>query len=512
MSHLHRLAGNDDFFLLAESPDQPMHYVALFVLRPEVSPDPQLTLAPELGNADGQGVPQIGLQELSEFLSARLHLLPALRWRIKRVPMGLAHPVAFDDPDFQLSRHLDAVTLPAPGGPAELNALVEALSEQPLDRSRPLWRLTLASGLQGGSQALLLQVHHALMDGVAMTNALPVLFAESVRSSRAASSHAASPRATKAAEGGGSGREPSGFRLLVGAIGAGMRNNVRFPKLMLRSMRGGAKVKARQKAGAVKLPAPGPDTPACLINCPPGPGRRFARAYLPLADVKAVKNAAGSTVNDVALALCAGALRDYLEARGQLPQKSLIGAIPVGIDLADRSRRHGNRWSGLATTLATDVADPWQRLLRITEVTRESKLQLNLLGVTMFEDWIDFFPPFLAGTAIRKERRDAADPNHVRFNLSLSNLRGPAEPLALVVPSGRWQVAEIFLTAVPANRQGLSIICMDVGDQLVFGIFAMAASVPDPGELVAGLQRALAELLGAIERLPPAPAPEPAVT
>lgn len=481
MSRLHRLGGNDDFFLLAEADGQPMHYLAMVVLRPEP------------GNGGTSAGGSISLEELTEYLSVRIHLFPALRWRIKPVPLGLAHPVAFDDPDFDLSRHLDAVTLPAPGGPAQLDALVEARSEQPLDRSRPLWRITLANGLEGGYQAILFQVHHALMDGLAVTNAFSVLFSETPAASAGAAE--AAPR-----------REPGGFRLFLGGMAAGIGNNFRLPKLLWRSMRGGAKVKARQKTAAVAIPTPGPDTPACVINCPPGPGRRFARAYLPLADIKAVKEAAGTTVNDVALALCAGALRDYLEVRGQLPLKPLVGALPVAVDPADR-RRHGNRWTGLSTTLATDIADPWQRLLRISEVTQESKIQLALLGVTLFEDWMNVLPPFVAASAVRKERRDAADPNHVRFNLSLSNLRGPAQPLALAVASGRWQVKELFITAVPANRQGLSILCLDLADELTFGIFAMAESVPDPTELVSGLHRALGELVQSMQSWPPARVP-----
>ncbi|MGH9127367.1 MAG: wax ester/triacylglycerol synthase family O-acyltransferase [Acidimicrobiales bacterium] len=484
MRRLHRLGGNDDFFLLAEADGQPMHYLAIVVLSPE----------PGKGGAPA-GV-NISLEELTEYLSARIHLFPALRWRIKQVPLGLAHPVAFDDPDFDLSRHLDAVTLPAPGGPAQLDALVEARSEQPLDRSRPLWRITLANGLQDGHQAILFQVHHALMDGLAVTNLVSVLFGETPAASIGPAG----------AAGARPGREPGGFRLFLGGMAAGIRNNFRFPKLLWRSMRGGAKVKARQKTGAVTIPTPGPDTPACVINCPQGPGRRFARAYLPLADIKAIKDAAGTTVNDVALALCAGALRDYLEVRGQLPLKPLVGALPVAVDPAD-SRRHGNRWTGLSTTLATDIADPWQRLQRISEVTQESKIQLALMGVTLFEDWMNVLPPFVTASAVRKERRDAADPNHVRFNLSLSNLRGPAEPLALAVPSGRWQVTELFITAVPANRQGLSILCLDLADELTFGIFAMAESVPDPAELVSGLHRALGELVHSMQSRPPARVP-----
>lgn len=477
MSRLHRLTGNDSFFLLGETPDQPMHYVTLLSLGPEERP--------------GRTPAQLSLDELSDFLSDRLQLVPALRWRIKPVPMGLGHPVAFDDPDFDLTHHIAQASVADPGGRAELDALVARLAEWPLDRSRPLWRLALVSGLAGGGQALLLQVHHALMDGAATLNVASVLFSESTPA----------PPAEPAAR---PGREPGGLRLLAGAIGSGIRRNFRFPGLLWRSVRGGLRVRARQKAGAIRIPLPGRDTPACIVNCPPGRGRRFARGYLPLADVKAVKDAAGATVNDVALALCAGALRDYLEARGRLPQRSLVAAIPVGIDTADHSRRSGNRWSGLATTLATDVADPWERLGRITAVTRESKHQLGLIGVTLLEQWVDFFPPFLAASAVAKERRDAADPDHVRFNLALSNLRRPGEPLVISVPAGRWQIDEVFFTAVPANRQGLSIVCMDQGDQLTFGVFSTADAMDDPTEFVTGLRRALAELVKAMEALPAA--------
>jgi hypothetical protein len=116
VSRLHRLRGNDDFFLLAEAPGQPMHYLSLCILRPAPDDD---------GSPAGR---ETSMEELIDYLGARLHLIPALRWRIKPVPMGLAHPVAFEDPDFDLARHLDVVTLQAPGGPAQLDALVEACS------------------------------------------------------------------------------------------------------------------------------------------------------------------------------------------------------------------------------------------------------------------------------------------------------------------------------------------------------------------------------------------------
>src|SRR5918912_2056228 len=154
-----RLSGLDAGFLSLETSEQPMQITVLGLL---------------CARTGGS----LTLEDLHRHLAARLDQLPALRWRVVPVPLGVAHPVVVEDTRFDLREHLCHAVLPEPGGPEELNAVCAQLVSQCLDRSRPLWRATLIDGLAGGRQALMLEIHHALMDGIAVRTTLARIFSE----------------------------------------------------------------------------------------------------------------------------------------------------------------------------------------------------------------------------------------------------------------------------------------------------------------------------------------------
>ena len=482
---MHRLSGQDSGFLSLEFPDQPMHTVTIALLRPAGAEGAQAGAEGAQAGAEGaQAGVAATLEELRDHLARRLHLVPSLRWRIKRVPLGLAHPVAFVDPDFDLGHHLAAVTLPAPGGPDQLDRLVAELAEQHLDRSQPLWRLTLVSGLEDGRQALAFQAHHCLMDGMALFNALSAIFSDE--------DPAGPPAPTRE-------REPGRLRLLAGAVGTHARTLVRLPGLTRRSLRSYRAGRDHQAQSTVKVPTPGVDTPACSINGPVTRQRRFSTVVLPLADVLAVKRAAGVTVNDVALALCGGAMRRYLEARNDVPDRPLVASVPVGLATHGNARRtSGNEWAIMATSLGTDIAEPWERLLTVSRACKASKELLGVVGRGLLRDWVQVIPPCVGEAGIRRERGQAAThPGKVMFNVTVSNLRGPATPWVLPLPGRRAVVTEAFCTGPPTDGLGVVFVLSDHGDRLAFGITTVAESVDDPRELAGGLRLSLAELLQA---------------
>lgn len=477
---MHRLSGEDDGFLHSELPGQPMHGMALLLLS---APRP------------------ISVDNLRAHVASRLPFVPALSWRFKPVPLGLHHPLAFTDPAFRLEDHVTGTRLPAPGSAADLDALVATLGAAPLDRSRPLWDLTLVDGLDDGRQGLVLRFHHALMDGGAAYQVMGTLFSRS-------EPPGAAPATGKPE------RAPGIVRLVAGGLSAHVRSAVRLPSLLGRSIKGSQALKARQAASTITLPVPGKDAPRCLLNEGVSGERRFARVCLPLAEVLEVKAAAGVTVNEVAIALCAGALRRYLEARDALPARPLVANVPMGLDAPGAPPRlAGNQWTLLATTLATDVADPWERLLTIGQVTKESKDRLGILGRELLRDWVDPIPPMLGERLVRKEHDAAlADPAKVGCNVTVSNLRGPRAPLSFQAPGGQVTVEEVYLAGPPANRLGAVFTLSDQpSGQLTFAVFTVADSVPDPAELAAGLHGSLTELLqfareGRSQDFPAAPA------
>src|SRR5207244_622685 len=244
--------GQLEGFRVLELPEQPMQTVVLALLRP----------GPE-GPVQVEGV--------QRHMAARLHELPAFRWRVVPVPLGLSHPLFVEDPDFDLARHVRHAVLPEPGGEGELDALCARLAEQRLDRGRPLWRVTLVDGLASGRQAIVLEIHHALMAGFAPLATLARIFPASgdpagdpdgsPDGSPAGGRDGQPGDARHPAPGDGwrPGRVPGGVRLVAGAVGHQARVLVRLPGLVTATRRGAAAVRRRRSEAAVTAPDAGVD-------------------------------------------------------------------------------------------------------------------------------------------------------------------------------------------------------------------------------------------------------------
>lgn len=462
-----RLGGLDAGFLSLEMSEQPMHCIALGMLRA------------------GIGGP-LSLDDLRRHLAARLDQLPAFRWRVVPVPLSLANPVFVEDPHFDLGDHLCRAVLPEPGGPAELGAACARLASKRLDRGRPLWRITLIDGLADGRQAMVLEIHHALMDGFVTRTTLARIFSGEQRTASAPSWQPCPM--------------PGPVRLVTGALAHDVRALAGLPELVGRTRRATVAVRRRRADATVRVPRAGVDPPLSAINEGFTPERRFARAALPLDDVLTVKDVAGVTVNDVALTLVGGALRGYLHARGALPDRPLVASVPVAMDEpGDTPRVVGNRFTRLITSLATDVADPWERLQRISEVTAEAKACLDIEGRELMVDWLEYFPPMLVGPLARRGQAVRRRPGKRRVglgaNVVVSNLRGPSVPWQL----GSTVVEEMYLVGPPSSGIGVNFALWDYAGRLLFGILSFADSVEDPDELAVRLSQCLEELVAAAE-------------
>ncbi len=231
---MHTLSGLDALYLSLEISEQPMQIIALGLLR-----------------AGTGGT--ISLADLRRHLAARLDQLPALRCRVVAVPLGLAHPVLVEDLRFDLGDHLCHMVLPAPGTSEQLDTACARLASQPLDRGRPLWRITLIiDGLSDGRQATVLEVHHALMDGFAIRTTLVRIFS--------AEEPAAGPAPWQP------GRMPGPLSLIAGGAAQGARALARLPELVGRTRRTSVAVRQRRAAAAVTAPTAGVDTPPSAIN------------------------------------------------------------------------------------------------------------------------------------------------------------------------------------------------------------------------------------------------------
>ena len=463
---MQRLTGLDATFLYLETPSSHMHVAGLMILDPSSA-------------AGG-----VTLEKVKEVYGARLHLALPFRRRLVEVPFGLHHPLWIEDPDFDIDYHIRATALPAPGGPEQLATLVGRLSAIPLDRSRPLWEVWVIEGLADGNIAVLTKVHHAAIDGasgneltVALLDLTPEI-AEHVPDEEWVPD-----------------RIPSDVELLSYAGSSLARQPVRVAKALGKTAGAALALRRRNREVPDLAPPPSPfSAPRTSFNTAITPRRSFAFTSVSLPVAKAVKNATGSTLNDVVLALCAGALRGYLDDQGEHPNGPLVAMVPVSVRTEDQKGAMGNQVASMFASLATDIADPLERLAVIHECMAEVKVQQKAIGADTLGDWAEFAAPALVGRAARLySRTKMADRHRPLFNVTISNVPGPAFPLYSI---GAHMVANYPVGPI-MDGGGLNMTVMSYLDRLDFGLQACPDVLPDIWSLAEGLQVALDELVAA---------------
>lgn len=463
---MQRLTGLDASFLYLETPSAHMHVAGLMILDPS--------------SIEGG----VTLERVREVYGQRLHLAPPFRRRLVEVPFGLHHPLWIEDPDFDIEFHIRATALPSPGTQEQLATLVGRLVALPLDRTRPLWEVWVIEGLEDGNVACLSKVHHAAIDGASgneMTVALLDLTPEIARHE---------PEVEWKAD-----RIPTDLELLGYAANSLARQPVRVAKAGWKTAGAVAAVRRRNREAPNLTPPPSPfAAPRTSFNTAITPRRSFAFTTVSLPAVKAIKAATGSTVNDVVLALCAGALRRYLDGRGELPDDPLVAMVPVSVRTEEEKDAMGNRVTSMFASLATDVDDPLERLSVIHDCMAEVKEQQKAIGADTLGDWAEFAAPALAGRAARLySRTKMADRHRPLFNVTISNVPGPPFPLYSI---GARMVANYPVGPI-MDGGGLNMTVMSYLDRLDFGLQACPDVLPDVWSVAEGLQVALDELLAA---------------
>jgi WS/DGAT/MGAT family acyltransferase len=233
--------------------------------------------------------------------------------------------------------------------------------------------------------------------------------------------------------------------------------------------------------------------PPSALNGILTPHRRVAFASVPLAEVKEVKQAFGVTVNDVVLAVCAGALRRYLEMRGQVPDKALLAAIPASVRTQDERGVMGNRVSAMFATLATQLDDPVDRLFAAREVMSGAKQVHEDIGGNTLHEWAEVAAPILFSRGMRLYERLLEGRHPPIINLIVSNVPGPTFPLYC---AGARLVSLFPLGPLLAGT-GLNITVLSYLDSVGFGLIGCREIVPSIDAIAAAVPDALAELLKA---------------
>lgn len=463
---MQRLSGLDASFLYFETRSQLLHVCGLIVL--DVS---------EMEEG-------YSFDALRSELNRRISAMPAFRRKLHDSLLNVDHPVWIEDDDFDVDHHLHRIGIPAPGGDHELAELCAHLASQPIDRSMPLWQMYIIEGLPDGRVAVFAKMHHSTVDGVTGANMLSQLCTltpeEPALDQELVNETAGGSGVLELAVGGALSRMATPWRLaslLPGTLGV-------LPSWINRARKG------------LAMPAPftAPRTP---FNRTITGHRSLSFASVDLEDIKRIKNAFGTTVNDVVLAVCSTALRTYLDQLDELPGKPLVAMVPMSVHAAE-SRPGTNRVSGMFMSLSTDIDDPVERLEAIRDANTVAKDHTNALDANLLTDWAQFAGPSVFGSAVRMYSRLRLSERHpVVHNLVISNVPGPNFPLYFLGA----KIEKMLPMGPVFHGAGLNCTVMSLDGHLHFGFIGCKDLVPDPWPLADAVQDAMEEyLVAAAER------------
>ena len=454
-AHYERLSALDASFLELEDENIHMHVAATLVF-----------------DAGPLRTPQGGLdmERIRDYLAARLHIVPRYRQRLAWIPIE-RHPVWIDDARFNVFYHMRHTALPRPGEERQLKRLCGRILSQKLDLTKPLWEMWVVEGLQGDRFALVAKAHHAMVDGISGFDILKVLLSATPETTFDPGPVWRPRPAPSSAE-----LVADELRrrssLPLGLARAAVRA-VTDPKRALSS--------ARDATGGLVEALGGASTPASNTPFNPelGPHRRLDWLGISLADVKAVKNRWGGTVNDVVLATVVGGARRFLVGRGLRPEGLEFRAmIPVSVRADNELGYVGNKVAQLLARLPMDEPDPYARYRRVVETTTTLKSSHQVEGSELLKELSDWTATAVLTEIMRFTARRRA------YNVIVTNVPGPATPLHLLGAPMReaYPVVPLF------PNQGVGIALFSYAGGLFWGILADWDALPDLHDLVEALR------------------------
>jgi diacylglycerol O-acyltransferase / wax synthase len=454
-----RMSATDAGFYFAESENTPMHVGSVSVFE---------------GPAPTYG-------DLVRLLLGKMPLVPRYRQRVRAVPMHLGRPLWVDDEHFQILYHVRHTAVPKPGGREQLRNLAGRVLGQRLDMTKPLWEVWLVEGLEDGRWAIISKVHHCMVDGVAGTDLMQVVF-DLTPDTRHEEPRDWSPQ-----------RGPSTASVVAGAV----QDAVTHPARQLLSFPGvggtvdAAKGLLRTGAGLgreVPTLARQLTTPvARSLNGPIGPHRRWAWSETQLAEVKRARAALGGTVNDVVLTAITRGFRDLLQGRGALADNTVVRSmVPVSVRSQGERGTLNNKVSAVFVDLPVAEPDPVARLTSIREQMDHYKQVMQTVDARSIIGMADYAAPTLLALGVKAGIRTG----QWYAQAVTTNVPGPRVPLYVL---GRKMLNSHAYVPIAAGAR-VSIGIFSYLDEMTFGINADFDAFPDVDVLADGINSGMDEL------------------
>ena len=456
-----RLSALDVSFLYLEDRTTPMHVGSVAIFE-----------EPEQG---------FDHDRLVRLIKHRIAFVPRYRQRLRWVPARVANPVWVDDEHFDVTYHVRRSALPRPGTDEQLRELVARIMSRHLDRNRPLWEMYLVEGLADNRFAILTKTHHAMVDGLSAVDIGQVILDVTPE-----------PRDT-IADVWRPAREPTSLELWVG----GVADWVRSPADAAAQVKGGV-ADARETVRGVHrsvtglintvstVVRPAADSP---LNAEIGEQRRFATAATRLADHRRVRKAHGGTVNDVVLAVVAGALREWLMMRGENlhPRSQVRVMVPVSIRESEAATTSANQIAAFLCDLPVGEADPVVRLQRVTFEMGQYKASNQLVGAQAIVGVAGFSPPTLHALGARA----ISGLSQRVWNTVVTNVPGPQFPLY----AGGCRMLADYPVVPLARNQVVSFGVTSYDGGVFYGLLGDREAMADVDALASCIEQSLAELV-----------------
>ncbi len=472
-----QLSPQDAQFLYMESPDNHIQVTAVGVFDPSTVP----------------GGSTVRFKDILAHIESRLHMSPVFRRRLVRVPLELDFPYWADDEHFDLEYHVQHTRLPEPGDWRQFCIHLSRFHARPLDQSRPLWEIMVIEGLDhidgfpAGCYAIATKLHHAAVDGTSLLNFYRALMEIDNQGTPVVPPDSVAPTYSS---------KPG----LIEMAARATFNNVRSPIAITDAVMRSAPTLYRWAQDALSSRTATSDSiPDTRFNCNASPHKMFDATTIALDDLKAIKKAVrGSTINDVVLSICGGALRKYLLHHKELPAESLVAWVPINArpshDDADESS--GNRLTSMTTRIFTNVADPVERLRSIHAATQRSKAARAGVSARLMTDLSQHVPAATLVTAGRLVLR--AGMAATVCNLFVSNVPGPQVPMYM---NGARQIATYGIAPL-ADGMGLFIATPSYNGNVTFNVTSTRETMPDIHFFVECIGESARELRAALAAKP----------
>jgi len=457
------ISGMDATFLYTETSTSPMHIGSVNIIEGTLE-----------------------FETFRKIILSRIHQFPIFRKKLLHIPMSIDYPYWVDDTHFDIDMHLRHIALPKPYDWRSLRKVASQIFSEPLEQSRPLWSITFVEGLDEisqvpkGSVALIGKIHHVAIDGVGGAGLLGLMFDMNDEKKPIPAPKPYKPKPI-----------PNELSMVLNSTATFIENPLKFPKMVSELVRSSLKSGMLARGSKMELPTAPFSAPATPINGIISPRRMWNTAILSLDRVKVLKDTMQTTLNDIMLAICAGALRRYLLEKEKLPLKPLVAMVPISVRSDATEKEDGNNISSMLVQLATNIEDPIERLQTIQENTMRGKTYQNATGAKALANMAEAIPFGVANQAARLYSRfQLAERHKPVFNVTISNVPGPPFPLYI----NGHKLFSIMGAAPVIDGMGLIITIFSYNGMLTISSTSDAKSMPDLNTFNTYLREAANEL------------------